>query len=374
MKRHINYSFLALTTALLVSGLLFLSTLSAIASLQVFGNTSYYIFHQLIAVLIGLVLGLIALNIPLPFLKKIAPWLLLANIAALIIVFIPLFGTKLGGASRWISIGNNTFQPSEFFKITAILYIAAWLSNRSLAGGKKNWLMAAKKNYHSFIQSYLPFIFFLGIIAIILVLQKDMSTLGIITIALITMYFMAETPVWQTMVTIAGGFGAALLLILHKQYRLDRLMIFLHPELDPLGIGHQLNQAKLAIGSGGIFGKGLGMSVQKFGFLPESMSDSIFAILGEETGIIGCTVLILAFLAFLYLGFKIANSATDSFSKLTAVGISTWIIFQAFINIASNLGLFPLSGIPLPFFSYGGSHIIAELIAVGLLLNISKNG
>jgi len=163
-------------------------------------------------------------------------------------------------------------------------------------------------------------------------------------------------------------------LIIREPYRIQRLLIFLHPETDPLGIGFHLRQSLIAIGSGGIFGKGLGMSTQKFGFLPEAMSDSVFAVLGEETGIIGCSILILLFLLFLFLGFKIAKSSTDKFSKLTAVGITVWIVSQAFINITSTLGLFPISGIPLPFFSYGGSHIISEMIAIGLLLNISKNG
>ena len=232
----------------------------------------------------------------------------------------------------------------------------------------------AQKGYYSFIKVFLPFLIFLCIVAIALVLQRDISTLGIITIALITIYFIAGTPVWQTILTILGGAGAAAVLIAIKPYRFERILTFLNPGIDPLGIGHQINQSKLAIGSGGIFGKGLGMSVQKFGFLPESMTDSIFAIIGEELGLIGCAALVMAFLAFLYLGFKISSLATDKFSKLVAVGLSTWIVFQAFINIASNIGLFPLSGIPLPFFSYGGSHIIAELIAVGILLNISKNG
>jgi len=154
----------------------------------------------------------------------------------------------------------------------------------------------------------------------------------------------------------------------------QRFLVFLHPEADPLGVGFQLKQSLLAVGSGGIFGKGLGMSTQKFGYLPQAMSDSMFAILGEETGIIGCTILLLLFLAFCWQAIKIANNSSDKFGKLIAIGITVWFMTQAFMNIASAIGIFPLSGIPLPFFSYGGSHIISELIAVGLLLNISKHG
>jgi cell division protein FtsW len=158
-----------------------------------------------------------------------------------------------------------------------------------------------------------------------------------------------------------------------EQYRLDRWLIFLHPETDPLGKGFQLRQSLIALGSGGIFGKGLGMSTQKFGYLPQAMSDSVFAIIGEELGIIGATVLIILFILFFWLGLRIAKNSNDKFSKMTAIGIVIWITLQAFVNMASAAGVFPLAGIPLPFFSYGGSHLVTELIGVGLLLNISKN-
>jgi cell division protein FtsW len=374
MKRHINYYFLAISAILLVCGILFLSTLSAIASLQVFGNTTHYVFHQLIAVAIGLFFGAIAFKIPLPFLKKVAPILLALNVLALFAVFLPGVGTKFGGASRWISIGGIAFQPSEFFKITIILYFSAWLANRFSPSSTKNWVAAAKKGYDSVIRVFLPFLLFLVIIGIVFFLQSDISTLGIISVSLIAIYFMAETPLWQTVVTVLGGIGGGLILIITEPYRFHRILTFLNPSIDPLGIGHQAKQSKLAIGSGGLFGKGLGMSVQKFGFLPESMTDSIFAVIGEELGLIGCTILVGLFVSFTYLGFKIAAKATDKFSRLTAIGFSTWIIFQTFINMASAIGLFPLSGIPLPFFSYGGSHMISEIIAVGIILNISKNG
>jgi cell division protein FtsW len=374
MKRAINYYFLCLAIFLTAFGLLFLSTLSAIASLQVFGNTNYYLFHQLIALAIGVACGLIFFAIPLHVLKKMTPILFFVNILALVVVFLPIIGTKFWGASRWISIGNNTFQPSEFFKITTILYLSAWLSNKFSNSSRKGWAGLAKKGYDTFTKVYVPFLIFLGIISVIFFLQKDISTLGIISVALIAIYFAAETPLWNTVLTIAAGIGGVFALIKIEPYRAQRLLTFLHPNQDPLGMGLQLKQSLIALGSGGFFGKGLGMSTQKFGFLPQAMSDSMFAILGEETGIIGCVILIILFLFFLWLGFKIANASTDRFSKLTAIGITTWIVFQAFVNIASTIGLFPLSGIPLPFFSYGGSHIIAEMIGVGLLLNISKNG
>ena len=158
-----------------------------------------------------------------------------------------------------------------------------------------------------------------------------------------------------------------------EPYRLDRWLIFLHPNVDPMGKGRQLSQSLISLGSGGVFGKGLGMSAEKFGALPAAMSDSIFAIIGEEFGIVGCVILIAIFILFFWMGIKIYKNSNDKFSKMTAVGIVVWITLQAFVNMASSAGIFPLSGIPLPFFSYGGSHLVTELIGVGLLLNISKN-
>jgi cell division protein FtsW len=178
--------------------------------------------------------------------------------------------------------------------------------------------------------------------------------------------------VWHTFAIIAGGVVAFLLAIRFEPYRLSRLMIFMHPESDPLGKGFQIKQSLIAIGSGGFFGKGWGMSSQKFGFLPQAMSDSVFAILGEETGIIGTTILVILFLLLLWFGLKIAKNSNDKFSKYTAIGITCWIVIQAFVNIGAATGIVPLGGIPLPFFSYGGSHIMAELMGMGILLNISR--
>ncbi len=373
MKSHPDYYFFINAGLLVFFGSLFMATLSAPESLEAFGNTNYYFFHQLTRVGIGIFLGFIAFKIPLEFLRKIAFLLLLSNIILLVAVFAPHVGTEFLGAKRWVSVGNNSFQPSEFLKISAILYLSAWLAGRVKTEQKKDFLSFMKKTYHGFINVFMPFLIFLGLIVVMLYLQKDISTLGIIGITLITIYFASGTNPWHTLITFLVGISSMALFIKIEPYRIHRLTVFFHPETDPMGIGLQMKQSLIAIGSGGIIGRGLGMSTQKFGFLPEATSDSIFSIIGEEMGMIGTTIIILLFLGFLWQGLRIANRTDDRFAKLTAIGISTWIIFQAFVNICSNLGLFPLSGIPLPFFSYGGSHVIAELIGVGILLNISKN-
>src|SRR3989344_1187194 len=373
MKRAINYYFLITVLLLVFFGILFLATLSAPASLQFFGNTNYYLFHQLFALSIGLVSCFTFFKIPLHILKKISLPILIVNLLLLIVVFLPFLGVKFWGAKRWINIGGSTLQPSEFLKFTSVVYLSAWISNKFSETSRRGWIMTAKKGYYDFVKVFLPFLILLALIAIIFYFQKDVSTLIIVGVALTTIYFVSGTSIWHSILLIISGIFGILLLIKIEPYRTQRLLTFLHPEKDPLGIGLQLKQSLISIGSGGFFGKGIGMSTQKFGFLPQAMSDSIFAIIGEETGIIGCLFLISLFLLFLWFGIKIANSASDKFSKLAVIGITTWIVFQAFFNIASTVGLLPLSGIPLPFFSYGGSHIIAEMIGVGIILNVSKN-
>jgi cell division protein FtsW len=321
----------------------------------------------------AIILGIIGYKIPLSFLKKWAFWIVLVNLFALFLVFLPKIGTSAGGASRWLGIGSLTLQPSEFLKITSILYLSAWIASKLSETKTEDWKSVTKKNYHNFIYIFLPFVFFLGLIAIALYLQKDASTMGIITITLLILYFSARTPLWHTLIIVLAGVSALLFMVKFEPYRLDRWLIFLHPDSDPLGKGFQLRQSLISLGSGGIFGKGLGMSTQKFGFLPQAMSDSIFAIIGEELGIIGCLILIACLILFFWLGIQISKKSNDKFSKMVAVGIVVWICLQAFVNMASVAGIFPLAGIPLPFFSYGGSHLAVELFGVGLLLNISRN-
>jgi len=374
MKKRFNYFLFYLVAFLIVASTVFLACLSAPASIQRFGNTNYYLFHQIfLGIIPAIILSFVAYKISLPFLKKWAPILFLINLGFLYLVFLPKIGSKIGGASRWINLGVGSFQPSEFLKITAILYLSAWIASKLSDVNVSDWKSIRKNGYHNIIYIFVPFIIFLGLIAVALYFQKDASTLGIIAITLLVLYFSARTPLWHTMLIVVSGASILLFLVKFEPYRLDRWLIFLHPDTDPLGKGFQLRQSLISLDSSGIFGKGLGMSAQKFGFLPSAMSDSIFAIIGEETGALGCIALIAIFILFFWLGMQIAKNSNDRFSKLTAIGIVFWITLQAFINMSSVAGIFPLAGIPLPFFSYGGSHLVVELIGVGLLLNISKN-
>jgi len=374
MKKIFSYLLFFLIVFLLGFSFLFFACLSTSFSLERFGNTTYYLFRQLrTGLLVGIIFGFIAYKFPLKLLKKIALPLVLLNIILLFCVFIPGIGLKVNGAHRWINIFGFTFQPSELLKITSILYLSAWIASKLSEKSVSDWKAIAKKGWHNILYILIPFLVFLGVIAFALHLQKDLSTLGIISLTLLVIYFSSKTPVWHTIAMVITGIGIAAFMIIFEPYRFQRFLTFLNPNADPLNTGFQIKQSLISLGSGGIFGNGLGMSSQKFKFLPEAMTDSIFAIMGEEIGLLGCIILIISFIIFFWLGIKIFKNSNDMFSKLTAIGIVFWITFQAFLNILAAIGWFPIAGIPLPFFSYGGSHLMVELIAVGLLLNISKN-
>ena len=375
-----DYILLAVVVALLLIGLLILSSVSAFLAEKKLANPYYFLLHQaLFGVILGGILGFCFYKIPLLKIKRWSFILLLVNIFLLILVFVPGIGWKFGGAVRWLKIGVFSFQPSELLKITFPLYLAAWLDAKYQKRqdlNKKSLFKAKAKpklNLTTLSEKFIPFLIILGGISIFLIFQPDISTLAVIAGVAILMYFIANTPLWHNILIGVFSILCLFLLIKTNPYRLSRLEVFLNPDIDPLGASYQIKQALIAIGSGGIFGRGLGLSQQKLGFLPQSLGDSIFAIFAEETGFLGALLLIFLFLIFLWRGLKIAKNSSNLFFKLLAFGITCQIILQALINIGALTGILPLTGIPLPFISYGGSHLVAELIAVGLLLNISKS-
>jgi len=360
MAKRPDYILIGVTIILLILGILVLASVSAPISQEKFGTTYYFLGHQILfGVIPGLILAFIFFKISLNFLKKWVLILFLTNLVLLAMVFLPGIGVSFGGATRWISLGPISFQPSEFLKLTFILYLASWLNSQT---------SVQKPN-----QTLIAFLILLSIIGLLLYFQPDISTFGVIALSAFLMYFLAGTPLWHSILIFFSGLSSLFILIKAAPYRLARWLVFLQPGTDPMGIGYQIKQSLLAVGSGGILGLGLGMSLQKFGLLPHPMSDAIFAILSEETGFVGATILVCLFLIFFWRGFKISKEANNKFSQLAALGITCWITLQAFFNISSMLGLLPLTGIPLPFISYGGSHLVAELIAVGVLLNISRS-
>lgn len=374
MKKSFDHFLFFVVVFIVCFSLIFFACLSASSSMKRFGNTNYYLIHQLAGYLTAIVAGFIAYKIPLKVFKTWSTLFVLLNTALMFMVFVPGIGVKISGASRWINLGFFTLQPSELLKITSILYLSAWIGSKLSEASASDWKAITKKGYHNIIYILFPFLIFLGLIFFALELQSDITTLGIISLTLLVIYFSAKTPFWHTVLIVIIGLSAVALFIGLEPYRMDRWQTFLNPGSDPMGKGYHIQQSLISLGSGGVFGKGLGMSTQKFGsFLPTAISDSIFAVIGEEFGAFGSIVLVGVFILFFFLGIRVAKNSTDRFGKMAAVGIVFWITFQAFISMASVAGLFPVAGIPLPFFSYGGSHLLAELIGVGLLLNISKN-
>ena len=366
-KQKFDYILAVVVAVLVILGILVLASVSAAFSQEKFGRTTYYLFHQMICGLVlGIILGFVAFKIKLSTLKKWAWLFILINLIFMALVFIPRLGIVAGGAPRWMNLGFVSFQPSEFLKLTFIFYLSAWLTSRTI---KKSF----KKTKKELKFTLIPFLVIIGIIAILLTKQSDVSTLGMIILIAALMYFSANTPLWHSVLIILISSAGFLVLVKIAPYRIMRLRVLLGSIKDPMGTGYQIEQSLIAIGSGGILGLGLGTSIQRLGFIPQTMSDSIFAVFAEETGFVGSLVLIFLFLVLLWRGFRISKRSPDKFSQLFTIGISSWICIQAFINIGAMIGILPLTGIPLPFISYGGSHMVAELIGIGILLNISKS-
>jgi len=346
---------------LIGSGLVTLSSSSLIVSQERFDNSYHYFFHQLIyGVGIGLIFFFIASKVPYKHWKKWAVAILALSIVVLILVFVPNLGFGYSGAKRWIDLKFFSFQPSELVKLGFIIYLAAWLEKRKSAEVK------------TFSYSTFPFLIIMGLIGFLLVLQPDIGTLGVIVMIGIIVFFLAGAKFSHILLLISAGLATLFALIKVAPYRMNRLLAFINPEMDPQGIGYQIKQALLAIGSGGLLGVGLSHSRQKYNYLPSPASDSIFAITAEEWGFVGAAALIILFLALLIRGFKIAKNSPDRFGRLTAVGITSWFVLQAFVNIGAITGLIPLTGITLPFISYGASSMVMSLIGAGILVNISK--
>lgn len=357
---YLDRGFLFLLLGLTALGLVMLASASWPLGFDRFDDGYYFLKHQMIfGLLPGVVGGLIAFRVPFEMLRRFAPHMLGLSILLLVMVFIPGIGAEFGTSRSWIGVGNFSFQPSELVKLTFLIYLAAWLENRS------------RHELKSLSAGLAPFLTVLGILAGLLILQPDTGTLGIIVLTAFAVYFVAGAPLSHLFGLGIIATGAIAMLIKFSEYRAARILTFLHPELDPLGVGYHINQALLAIGSGGIFGRGYGHSLQKFQYLPEVAGDSIFAVMSEELGFVLVSAFILFYIVFLFRGFKIAETAPDAFGRYLSIGIMTWFGIQAFVNIGAMVGIMPITGVPLPFVSYGGTALAISLTAAGVVLNVS---
>jgi cell division protein FtsW len=319
------------------------------------------LFSQLV---LGLGLGLLGMHfsykVNYKFWRKHSLYIFLGSIIITALVFVPHLGWSHGGAQRWIDLGFlGTFQPVELLKFGFVIYFAAWLS----------W---AKNKVKDFKFSILPLVIMLSIISLVLLKQPDTKSLILIILTGLAMVFFANVPIKYIIGLILGSAVLFSLLVSFTPYLQKRVKTFVDPSTDPRGSSYQLRQSLIAIGSGGIFGRGFGQSVQKFKYLPEAQGDSIFAVLGEELGFLGALTTILLYSLFALRGLRIANRSPDLFSRLLVCGIVILITAQSFMNIASTIGVIPLTGVSLVFMSQGGTSLMIYLIALGIVLQISK--
>lgn len=350
---------IAVTGIIVLFGLVMLSSASAAVAYAKFGSSYYYFKHQLFGLVLGLAAFYFCSRINYYFWRKHALGFLIFSIILLLLVFIPGLSAHYGKARSWINIFGFSLQPSEFVKLSFLIYLAAWLGSR----GKK---------ILDFHEGSGPFAIVLGFISFLMILQPDIGTLSIIALVSLVVYFVAGGRLYHFFVIIVLGIAAFSLMVHLKPYQMDRFKCLSDPSYSADNICYQVNQSLIAIGSGGVFGRGLGQSRQKFMYLPEVSGDSIFAIIGEEVGLVFSSTLILLYLYLFYRGIKISKYAPDVFSRILAIGIVSWITVQALINIGGMVNLIPMTGVPLPFISYGGSAIMSALGAMGILVNISK--
>jgi len=357
----ISRPFLFWTIVLVVSGFFIFSS----ASLGILARNevefSSVAFNQ---IFFGLFFGSIAClflaRIDYHIWKKYAFFFFIGSILLTLLVFVPKIGIEHGGATRWINLGFISFQPAEFLKIFFIIYYAAWLSK-------------FKSKVPTISGGFLPFLIFAAILGAILLAQPDTDTFAVIIFAALSMYIVAGAK-WKHILTIII-FGALVLGVLYftRPYIKQRIDVMFDPSANNQTSGYQLKQSLIAIGSGQIWGRGFGQSIQKFHYLPEPMGDSVFAVAAEEFGFVGCLVIIAFFIMFSLEGFKIASKSSDDFGRLMSLGIVILIISQALINIGGMIGVLPLTGIPLPFVSQGGTALFVAMIEVGIVMSISRS-
>ncbi|MCH7578854.1 MAG: putative lipid II flippase FtsW [Chloroflexi bacterium] len=355
-----DYLLLGLVLGLVAVGLLIVYSASFALGLLAFNDANYFVIRQAIWAVIGLALLLGLMRVDYRWLRSISPLLMLIAIVSLVAVLVPGLGVERGGAQRWIAIGPlPAAQPSEFAKLALIIYVAAWLSAKDTV-------------VRSFALGFAPFVFTVGIVAGLILLEPDTGTAAVLILTTVTLFFIAGASLSHLAALMGIGSVAASFLILTSGYRLDRVLAFLNPEDDPGGIGFHTLQLLIGLGSGGIEGLGLGASRQKFFYIPGSHTDGVFAVVGEEMGFIGAMGIIILFAVLVYRGFRIVLRAQDDFGYLLAAGVVSWIAFQALINVGGITRAIPMTGIPMPFLSYGGSALASLLAGIGILLSVSR--
>ncbi|PIZ66648.1 putative lipid II flippase FtsW [Candidatus Roizmanbacteria bacterium CG_4_9_14_0_2_um_filter_39_13] len=348
------------TTVFLVSlailfsliGLIFVFEASSIRALQSTGDSFYFLKLQLRWIGLGIAAMVIFSMYNYKNLYYLSFPLMAVVIILLLIVLIPSVGQQVGGARRWINLGFITIQPTEFAKLAAIVYFSSWFSKKEKG-------------------RFMPFLMLTGFLMALILMQPDMGTAIIIFALSVIMYFLAGQQLQYLLALIPLSVSGFIALIFAAPYRLRRLTAFLNPSEDPLGVGFHINQILISLSEGGVTGRGFGASRQKYLFLPEAHTDSIFAIIGEELGFIGGILIIFFYVVLLFKLYEIYNATSDHFGKLLSGGIFAYFGLQVLINLGGMVNLMPLTGVTLPFLSYGGSSMITSFMLIGVVINIA---
>jgi len=355
-----SYVLLVAVIALVAVGVVMVYSASSVRAYFASDDPSTYGVQQLIWAALGLTVMFGASRLDFRWLRYGAIPAYLITMGLLVVVLVPDIGTTVAGSRRWIYVpGIGGFQPAELAKLAVVLYLAHWLDRRGRAAS-------------SFWNGFVPFVLLVAPGFLLISMEPDLGTAGVYFVAAVAVFYMAGANLLFLGAIGTAGVAAAYAMVMATPYQIARMENFLSPERDPLGKGYNALQALMALALGGITGLGLGASRQKYLYLPAPSTDFIFAIIGEEWGLIGALVVIALFLLIAYQGYKIAIHAPDTFSGLLACGITTWLVVQAFINMAVVTALAPVTGIPLPFISYGGSSLTINLVAIGILLSISR--
>lgn len=354
-----DYMILIPTILLVGIGLVMVYSASSHMAEHRIGDSYFYLKKQSFFCLLGLTLMVVARYTPCLFYRKLAYPLIITTLALLILLLIPGIGHRVGGATRWLKLAGFSCQPAEFAKFSMAVYIAYSMSKKASIMG-------------NFSRGLLPHLIIAGIIMFLVIIQPDLGTAVIIGCWVMMMLFVGGARFYQLVSVVLFSTPAVLWLIYQAEYRLDRLWAYLNPWKDPTGFGFQIIHSFLAFGSGGLLGEGLGNSKQKLFYLPESHTDFVFSIIGEELGFIGVTVVIILFGLLITRGMKVALNAEDLYSTYLALGLTTLLGLQVIVNMGVVLGMLPTKGLTLPFISYGGSSLVLNLLSIGILLNISS--
>ena len=344
-----------------VIGLVMVLSASSVSAQRTYGNPWYFFERQVLWLALGAAVFVCFARLDYHRLRPLSVPLVVVSMFLLFAVLVPGVGIAANGSARWLGLGSWRVQPSELAKLALVLFAADLLTRRA-------------DRMQDVWSTFVPVMVAAVSIGLLIMLQPDMGTTIVVISITFALVFVAGTPIATLVRAVIGTAGAALLLGLVEPYRRDRLLTFLHPFKDAGNTGYQIVQSYVSLGSGGLFGRGLGSGIEKWGYLPNPYTDFIFAVIGEETGLLGTLVVVLLFAGFAMLGVRAAVRAPDRFGTLLASGITAWIIVQALLNMGAVIGLLPVTGVPLPFVSFGGSSLVIAMGATGILASVARNG